>query len=126
MEAYDTPFIANLETEYEQCDCKSLNLSLWIETYFKRFGYNLSFDRDGIVTNPTECINSGLQTLRDVGVINNGEYLEHIRQYNWGMDGLETVLKDANNVVQLLSLIRCLNDWHCRWQEKNSNNEDEI
>ncbi len=125
MKTHTSNFINHLEDEYEKSEYKALNLSQWIEGYFKKFGYELSFDRSSIMLNPAECIDLGLQKLCAAGDISDDEYSEHIKQYNWGEQKLESVLNNFGCAEQLLALIRNLDFWYCRRQEKITSMESE-
>lgn len=96
---------------------KVLELSQKLEQKFARFGYELPFDRDSIVINPTDAIEQGLERLNAIGAISDNELKEHIGNYSWGDMKLEQVLETQDREEQIAVLLRNLDGWFNRYKK---------
>ncbi len=95
-----------------------LQLSLNIEAAFKKFPYTLPFDRDSIEIRPAESIQEGLSWLEAFGAISKDEMLEHLPNFDWGNARLSEVMNDPSCMENIGALLRNLDYWHKRFQER--------
>lgn len=95
-----------------------LQLSLSIETAFRKFPYAPPFDRDSIEIRPAESIQEGLFWLVAIGAISKDEMLEHLPNYNWGNVRLSELMNDSSCMENIGALLRNLDYWQKRFQER--------
>lgn len=99
----------------------ALELSMRIETAFRKFGYEFSVARGTISASPAESIQEGFRWLQLIGVISKGELDEHLPNYQWDSKrDLAGLMSDASCVEQLDALLRNLDYWKQRNLRRNS------
>lgn len=96
---------------------EALELSMRIETAFRKFGYEFSIARSTIYSKPVESIQDGLRWLQLIGVISKYELDEHLPNYQWDSNyDLPELMNDAFCMEQLDALLRNLDYWKQRNQ----------
>lgn len=99
----------------------ALELSMRIETAFRKFGYEFSVARGTISASPAESIQEGLRWLQLIGVISKGELDEHLPNYQWDTNlDLSALMSDASCAEQLDALLHNLDYWKQRNLRRNS------
>lgn len=95
-----------------------LQLSLNIEAAFRKFQYSLSFDRSSIENHPAKSIQEGLVWLESIGAISTEERRNHISNFEWGNAKLCEVMNDSTCMQNIDALLRNIDYWYKRYQEK--------
>lgn len=96
-------------TEKEIKQMTESELSLRLETAFRRFMGDSYVSRDLICRNPTEAIETGLNWLYAAGVIEKSEYTMMREEYNYDSDPLTKIISEPFGKEALCELVDRLN-----------------